>query len=316
MTPAFRSTASRRAQPGFGIVELMVSLAIGMFLVIGFVAAMMNASANVRSNERTSDLQVGGRNALEELRRDIFHAGYRGFTWPDPAAAGLAAVTGDCAAGFSVNLRQGIWGANDSNPFSGTCIPAANYAGGDVLVVRRAGLTRATALAANTLYLRSAYERAQVFLGSAPPAFAETPAEDRPLEVSIYYVSPYSFSSSESPRIPGLFRITLGPGPQMGVPELIAPGVETLQLQFGRLATDGTTYYQNANAVSASATSITTDPSEWDDVNAVRVWLLVRSLTPEPGNVNSTSYVLGDRTLTVNDGYRRQVFSTTVQVRN
>lgn len=305
----------RRAIRGFSIVELMIALGIGMFLIAAFIVAVSTSSANGRSNERSSDLQNNGSAALQVLQRDINHAGYRALTWPDPAATGLPAVTGDCAAGFSVNLRQGIWGSNDTNPFAATCLPAANYAGGDILVLRRAGFAPATALAATRLYVRSAYERAQVFLGSTPPTFAESPVEDRALEVIVYYISPYSYSPTENPKIPALYRVTLGAGPALSVPELVAPGVEAMQLQFGRLATSGNTQYQNADALS-TATSTSTDPSEWDDVNAVRVWLLVRSFTSEPGYSNTTTYTLGDRTITANDRLRRELITATVQVRN
>ncbi len=301
---------------GFTIIELMISVMIGLVLCLGFAAALVDASANSRTNDRGTDIQTNGRSALDALRRDVMHAGYRSLTWAEPTGASAGVVTGDCANGFSANVRQGIWGANDTNPFSGTCILAANYAGGDVLVIRRVSLAPVTALVANTVYFRSAYERGQVFLGSAPPTFTEVPNEDRTLEVVIYYISPYSFSSTESPRIPGLYRITLRPGPLIGNPELVAPGVDTLQVQFGRLTTDGKTIYQNANAVSATATSITTDPSEWDDVNSVRISILVRSLTPEPGVVNTRSYTLGDVTITPNDSYRRLAFITTAQLRN
>ena len=311
----FQQAPGREAIRGYSVVELMVALGIGMFLIATFIVAVSTSSANNRSNERSSDLQNNAAGALQVLQRDINHAGYRGLTWPDPAATGLPAVTGDCAAGFSVNLRQGIWASNNANPFSATCIPAANYAGGDILVIRRAGLTAATSLTATRLYLRSAYERAEVFLGSTPPTFAESPNEDRTLQVIVYYISPYSYSATENPQIPALYRITRGAGPAMGTPELVAPGIEAMELQFGRLATDGTTQYQNANAVSTAATSTTTDPSEWDDVNAVRVFLLVRSFTPEPGYSNTSTYTLGDRTITVNDRLRRELITTTLQVR-
>ena len=244
------------------------------------------------------------------------HAGYRALTWAEPTTASIGTVTGDCAAGFSANVRQGIWGANDSNPFSATCILPANYAGGDILVLRRVSLATATALGATTVYFRSAYERGQPFLGNAPPTFTEVPNEDRALEVIVYYISPYSFSALESPRIPALYRVTLRAGPLIGNPELVATGIDTLQVQFGRLTTDGKTIYQNANAVSTTATSVTTDPSEWDDVNSVRISILVRSLTPEPGVVNTNTYTLADWTSTPNDNYRRMAFTTTAQLRN
>jgi type II secretory pathway pseudopilin PulG len=312
----FQQNTNMIRRLGFTVIELMISTTIGLVLCLGFVTVLIDSSTNNRANDRTTDIQMNGRAALEALRRDVIHAGFRALTWAEPNAVSIGAITGDCANGFSANLRQGIWGANDTNPFPATCIPAANYAGGDVLVIRRTSLAPVTALAATTVYFRSSYERGELFLGSAPPTFTEVPNEDRTLEVIVYYISPYSFSAAENPRIPGLYRITLRPGPLVGNPELVAPGVDTLQVQFGRHTTDGNTIFQNANAVSASATSITTDPSEWDDVNSVRISILVRALTAELKVVNTTSYTLGDKIILPNDNFRRLAFTITAQLRN
>ena len=75
----------------------------------------------------------------------------------------------------------------------------------------------------------------------------------------------------------------------------VAGNVEALQVQYARSTSDLHTRFYNANQISA-----TVSPSEWDDVSAVRLWILVRASTPEPGYVNNSSYVLGDRTITVN----------------
>lgn len=48
----------------------------------------------------------------------------------------------------------------------------------------------------------------------------------------------------------------------------------------------------------------------------VRAWLLLRTTAIERGDRNTATYILADRTITVNDGFRRQVFSTVVQLRN
>jgi hypothetical protein len=49
----------------------------------------------------------------------------------------------------------------------------------------------------------------------------------------------------------------------------------------------------------------------------MRIWLLARSATAEPGYVNTNSYLMGDQGAFVpGDGFRRQLFSTVVQLRN
>ena len=57
----------------------------------------------------------------------------------------------------------------------------------------------------------------------------------------------------------------------------------------------------------------------WGNVSAVRVWLLVKNGTAEPAPYsNTTTYAMGDINYTppVGDKFRRQVFSSTIQLRN
>jgi len=43
----------------------------------------------------------------------------------------------------------------------------------------------------------------------------------------------------------------------------------------------------------------------------------VRNSTPEPGYVNTTTYAMGDQNfVATGDGFRRQLFSSVVQLRN
>ena len=49
---------------------------------------------------------------------------------------------------------------------------------------------------------------------------------------------------------------------------------------------------------------------------SVRIWLLARNVTPEPGYQNTQTYAMGDQSYTVNDSFRRQMFTTVVQLRN
>lgn len=304
----------RSRQLGLTLVELMISITLGLVIVGALMGVLASSSASRTSTERESELQTNGRYAIEFLRRELLHAGLRGNTWADPGpVVGVGAVTGDCGAGFATNIRQGVWAANDSNPFSATCLPSANYSTGDILVVRRTSYLPVATLNANTVYFRSAYERGQVFRGTPPNFVSEVPFQDFQLDVSVFYISPFSTSAGEVPLVPALYRRTLSPGPAY-TSNMIASNIEDLQIQFGRFTTDERTQYYDPDAISGAST--TTDPTEWDDVNLARIWLLVRSTSPEPGYTNTSTYDLGDKSITVNDGFRRQVFSAVVQLRN
>lgn len=317
-----------RGQSGVSLIELMVSVAIGLALVAGLLTVLASTSSNSKTNERTSELMTNGRYALDALRHELRQAGFRGYTWAEPTApdtAALGAFTNECLASgatstsFVSNIRQGVWGSDNTNPFSSTCIPSANYAsnnagiGSDVLVIRGVADLPTTTPQANTVYFRSAYAVGQIFRGAVGPTFAgtQTPLADFAVKVYAYYISPYTNSATESPKVPALYRVALQSNGSM-VRELVASGIEEFQVQYGVLTTAPDTRYYDI----LTGTSTNTLASDWDNVNSVRIWLLARNETAEPEYLNTSSYQMGNKTVTVNDGYRRQLFTTVVQLRN
>ena len=295
---------------GFSLVELMISLTIGLFLVGTMLAVVLSSTSTAKTRDRAVDIQVNGRYAIELLKRDVQHAGFLGGTslfFPDAPTAIPVANVCDASAIGRMSLR--VWGTNDMNPYSGSCIPDDSYARGDVLVVRRLSMSAvAGPYAGNRIYFRSAYEGGQYFQGPTPPDFSGTnrqpPYNDYTLEETVYYISPYTDSPNESPRVPALYRMRLSPGPAM-LPELVASGVENMQVRYGRFDPVLGTQYFDAAAV-----------ADWDDISSIQVTLLVRTTTPEPGYQNTTTYEMGDQQITANDGFRRMVLTSVVQLRN
>ena len=329
---AARTLATRPARAaGFTLIEMMISITIGLGILAGLVGVLATNSSNSRSNDRTSELMTNGRYALNTLKQELREAGFRGYTWGDPTDPGaFAAVTGECLDGvtangtFVSNIRQGIWGSNDANPFTGSCIPAANYlAGNDVLVVRRVGVIPLTAAElaasnANRFHFLSSFNRGQVFRGTTAPTFtgATAPLQSFTLQNYVYYISPST--GTEVPPIPALYRIALlGDGTM--VRELVASGIEHLQVQYGYLDTSGATRYVNAGTAPLTANAFSTaagTATEWELVNSVRIWLLARNATAEPGYSNTNTYAMGGQNFVKADGFRRQLFSTVVNLRN
>lgn len=337
------STMPARQVAGYSLIEMMISITIGLLIITALAAVLSSSSGNSKTNQRSSELQTNGRYALDAMKSELRSAGFRGYTWAEPNAmtTTLGAMSGECqeagatAGAFITNIRQGVWGANDSNPFSANCIPAASFASGgsDVLVIRRLAGTPTASLAANAFYFRTSYAAGEVFRGGQTTAcpvtspitaapFNKIPCingihgtdlHDFAVQIYVYYISPYTTSATENPQVPALYRVALQADGSMA-PELVASGIEHMQVQYGRATTDlNTRYYNAGNIVGTSFSSL---PTEWDDVNSVRIWLLARNSSTEPGYANSNSYVMGDQTYTVNDSYRRQLFSTVVQLRN
>lgn len=321
-----RRFKGQERQSGFTLIEMMIAITIGLGILAGLVGVLASTSSNSRTNDRTSELMSNGRYALNTLKQELRQAGFRGYTWADPMApASLGTLTNECletgatAGTFISNVRQGVWGANNSNPFSGSCIPSASYASGnDVLVVRLVAAIPSTTLSANTVYFQSSYSTGQVFRGTTAPVFPDspTPLASFAVQTYVYYISPFTVSASESPLVPALYRVSLQSDGSMSR-ELVASGIEHLQVQYGKLIPGTPSTVQFYDTLSGNSTS--TAISDWDSVSAVRVWLLARNESPEPGYVNNNVYVMGDQTYDYSgtaDNYRRQVFSTVVQLRN
>ena len=327
--PAFplRLASRPTRESGFTLIEMMISITIGLGILAGLVGVLATSSSNSRSNDRTSELMTNGRYALNSIKQELRQAGFRGYTWAEPTNPPLpwVAPTAGCAGaeagasvgGFISNIRQGIWGANNSNPFGGVgnCIPDASYAAGnDVVVVRRLAATPTVVPVANTVYFATAYERGQVFRGNTPPTWVPvpTPLASFAVQEYVYFVRPWTVSATENPLVPALCRVALQADGSM-VTELVASGIERMQVEYGLLSTALVTQYLHTLAGTSSAP----DATDWDDVNSVRIWLLARNAVAEPGYVNSTTYQMGDAPdYTPGDGFRRQMFTTVVQLRN
>ncbi len=327
---------------GFSMVEMMISITIGMVIVAALVGVLTTSSGNSKSNDRTSELQSNGRFALDYFKGELRQAGYRGYTWAEPNAptTTITPIVNEClpngaaATAFVTNLRQGVWGANDSNPYTASCLPAANRLRGDVLVIRRVENTPLSGTTVNnTLYFRSSYAFGEIFRGdgvtaatTGTPSFPGQPPllDDFRVRESVYYIG----KDDTDTTLPALRQISLkGSGDTCNgaavtsvtmCDEMLVTGIEHMEVQFGRFDTALNTQYLDAGAISGTSTDTPTSlPSyAWNEVKAVRIWLLARTAKPETGYTNTTSYVMGDQTYTVNDSYRRQLFTAVVRLRN
>ncbi len=66
------------SQTGFTLIELMVSMAIGLLIVLALITLLINVNRNNSELSKTNRLIENGRFALQLLQADITHAGYWG----------------------------------------------------------------------------------------------------------------------------------------------------------------------------------------------------------------------------------------------
>jgi type IV pilus assembly protein PilW len=73
-----RLVLAKRASKGYTLIELMVAMLLGLFLITGLVQIFITSKQSYRMQETLSRLQESGRFALEFIDRDVRMAGFRG----------------------------------------------------------------------------------------------------------------------------------------------------------------------------------------------------------------------------------------------
>ena len=318
---------------GFTLLEIMVSLALGL-VVIGMVLQLfINTKQNHAQNEQVTSALENGRYALRTMSNDLKAIGFMGGMWDmsllnEDATLSLSADCGqaaetrwayDLTTYNSIQFRYNVDGATASAQFQ--CINGAEYKNNtDVLAVKRTYTEKDTgALSDGVVYLRTDYNSGCLwFKGSTNtgPGGGNCPSasfEDWRYMSNIYYIRSYADTPGDG--IPTLCKkfltTTVGGLPQPTMGEVcLAEGVEHFHVQFG-LDTDSpkdgvaNKYVSDPTAAEVSTQAV-----------SAKVFVLVRATREDPTFTNTKTYTLGDRVVNVNDKFYRRVYSTTVVLRN
>lgn len=319
-----------RASAGVTLVELMVALAIGSFLIIGAVQIATQSRHAFRVNDSIARVQETAQFVMDTLESDLRMASNWGMLSRGDAIEGRSlpansdplnllpasgTIVDDCDPDWAIDLGHPIEGSNNDAAFPCDTTPHGEQPQSDTLTVRRASVdpVNPAALVAGRLYVQSTRTKGLLFDDDAvPPGFtsATGDTETHALVVNTYYVAP---DSTLIPGVPTLRRKTLTEvgGAAVMQDQEVAPGVENLQVQFGLdVDLDGAVdrYVNPGDA-------LLDDPS--NRVLTARIWLVVRSIDPEIGIADDSSYTPADADLgQPDDQYRRLQVSKTILLRN
>ena len=319
------ATQFRRRQHGLTLVELMVALAIGSFLIIGSIQIYNQSREAFVVNESIARVQETAQFAMDTIEADLRMASNWGRNSRPLAVEGrsivgaanplgLAAPT-TCGDTWALDLTLAIDGNNNS--YALDCGGnGAVQADSDVVTIRRASVLPAP-LQAGRLQIQSTRVQGQLLDdGVLPSEFTPANSSTHNLLVHSYYVAQ---TSDLMPGVPTLRRKTLTSvdGTPVIQDQEVAHGVENVQLQLGVDVDQDNSVDRYVNPDDRIY-----DPSHSDyipgaRVMAARLWLVVRSVTPEPGITDTRSYRPGDVDLgTPNDSFRRMQVSKTILLRN
>jgi prepilin-type N-terminal cleavage/methylation domain-containing protein len=236
---------SLRQIHGFGLIELMIALALGTLVIASSFTAYGHANASYRAAQIEARLHERAQYVFGTLEPDIQMAGYFG-VGPAPlrlSPLGLPPSLTRCGVSLVAKLDNPM--EIDDNRYSLPC-PAQGrgaVANSDVVIVRRASTTLTVPTAGRLQLLGSLINpraRAVLWTGQLPQGIALAPpsTELRDLVVHIYYVarSADGDDATSALRVKSLSSVA-------GVPTFIdtevMQGVNNLQIEV-QIQSDGT----------------------------------------------------------------------------
>jgi type IV pilus assembly protein PilW len=315
-----------RTDAGVTLVELMVALAIGSFLIIGAVQVYNQSRQAFVINESIARVQETAQFAMDTIEADLRMASNWGRSSRGDSIEGRSIPGGDadplglltpapaCGAEWALDLTRPIVGNN--NGYGLACPPQdPAVALSDTVTIRRATVDTQP-LTNGRLQVQTTRIQGELFNdGEVPDAFDPLTSATHNLLVNSYYVATRSPLIGPVPTLRRKSLAVVGGAPEV-VDEEVAPGVENLQLQFGVDVDRDNTIDRYVNPDDAILNPGEAGFIPGARVMTARIWLVVRSIDREPGIVNK-EHKPGDVDLGIPAGdFRRLQVSKTVLLRN
>jgi len=305
-------------QRGLSLIELMVALVISAVLVLGAGQVYVGSRNSYNQNETVSRLQETARYALSVIETDVRMANYWGLMQNSPPIVGaptsqglpLAAVANTvaanvCGQNFATDVTTFLQADNNlyqlslNNSKQAACDSLSGWntlpvGTSDTLTVRHASVLPAVGVAGTLQLCSTQSDAALISNGVCPlPVVLPIVQQINNIIVDAYYVDQNSLQQNGLPSLHRKALTSIGGAITWQDQEIVA-GVEDMQIEFGidpGLAANpnigtATRYVSPNDPILAAVTT---------QVVAVRVWLMVRSDTPEAGFIDGITYAYADR---------------------
>lgn len=312
-------------QQGFTLVELMISLAVGLVIFAGVLSVFVGMKTTAKETSSYGELQENARFAISVLTDDLLQQNFWGdytgslrFSSLDavPVAAGVECTDGSVNNGTYpadvVGNFRTLWGETSTalGVTSMTCIGDATP-DSDVIQLKRVISNPRTALVNNFSYFVASTKDAAVYkLPLVAPAAVPIINNSQTWQYQhhIYYVRT---------GIPVLMKWRLTT--QM-INEPIVDGIERIYFMYG-ISTVTNPTLPGFGVVNAYVSAASMTPALWNNTNtnilAVKIYVLARSILPDNNYDNENTYTLGDQAAyTPADNFRRLLLSSTVTLYN
>lgn len=318
-----------RAQSGFGLVELMVAMTLGLVLLGSLGYVFIGTRGAFRVTDNLSRIQENARYALDVMARDVRMAGYvgciniaamkvntianppvsaiapgnaligydNGTGWTNPTSIVRPAGAGDVlsvmgAFGGEVNLTGNLTPSNANVQINGN---PHGFVAGDVLLVTNcvnADVFKATSVSNSGTTVTVAHANSSNTgnrIGEYGP------------DAFVMRMEQLSYFIGNNPAgNPALYRVGLD-----GVAQELVENVREMQFRYG-LDTDA----------DGAVNSYSNTPGNWAQVVSVVINLLMRSPDNNVSTSTTQTATFNNATFTAADRRLYQVYSATVGVRN
>lgn len=297
----------RQPQRGLSLIELMISLVIGLILTLGIVRVFSASQHGYRLQESTGRLQENARFAMETLGRELRHADFFGGVAPEfiERHSSIASPGAACSLSWMADISRPLFayaGATTS-PLTG-CTKTDYIPDTDILVVRYAdpaeyrttayfdSADEADAQEGGLLYLRSRIGRGGYLFpfttAVAKAAITKSPVDgDESSGVYSYQYAANVFFVRDNGSLPTLYRVSMDKSGASDAQQLIE-GIEMMRLMFG-VDLDGDSVVDRYLTIAEMAAD------NWRRAMVVRVGLLVRG--------DALDNFVDDATYTFPDGF-------------
>ena len=293
-----------QSQAGMSLIELMIAMTIGLLIMAGLANLFVQSKQSFRQDNLISRMQEDARFAMNQLSSDV---GMAGFFGPMESVSIVNEGTVPTTAPFDTygnplyaldNVTGAVsldWAASLDDAVPGT----------DAISIRRVegDTTDVGDLVSGLYYLETNGQTGNIIAGSEG-ASGMPNATYWEYQPSIWYIRSWCRSGDGIPSLVRRYRDSTGI-----VTDCMAAGIQDLQLEFG-LDTNG-----DLVAESYQSTNITNSNAQ--QMAAVRIHILSRSVDPDRQYTNTRTYNIANATAyTPNDSFYRRVYTTTVQTRN
>ena len=261
---------------GYTLVELLVAMAITLVVMAAVYKVYVSQQDSYLLQEQVAELQQNARTAKYIMTREIRMAGYDPF--------GTAGAKFESAAGDSIRFTMDILPKN-----------ADGTVGDGTITVPGDDIT----------YAVFADDGGQINLGR------NDGSNNRALVENIEAVGfGYAFDNDDDGEL------DTDPGSGNIIWAFDSDGSGTLDKDLDTNNDGVIDAADSVDGVDLPVAVAVTGEVALEKIRAVRIWILARTANEEKGYSDTSTYVLANQRVSVNDGRRRQLVITTVKCRN